>query len=94
MDNSIRGATDSVAWRLHCIPCRRRADSLIARVRRDLPDPSFFDGEPHRLNRSLAYSASVVRERDPEPAKLYSVLSAHRTLVGCAVRPAGSENES
>ena len=44
LDNSIHSAADSVDWRLYGFPRRRRTNSLIARIRRDLVDLAFRNG--------------------------------------------------
>jgi hypothetical protein len=45
LDDLIRRSTCSLAWRFHCVPRSRRADPLLARVRGDLSDPTFCDGQ-------------------------------------------------
>jgi len=59
LDHSISGAAGSLDRRFHCVPRGRRANSLVAHIRRDLPDPAFCDGEKDRLS---AYSISGLSE--------------------------------
>ena len=45
MDNHIRGATDSLAWRFHCVPRRGRTDPPVACIRSDFLNPPFCNGQ-------------------------------------------------
>lgn len=45
LDDLIRDSTGSLAWRFHGVPRSRRADPLVARIRGDLSDPAFCDGQ-------------------------------------------------
>ena len=45
MDNLIRGATDSLAWRFHCVPRSGRTDPPVACIRSDFLNPPFCNGQ-------------------------------------------------
>jgi len=49
LDNFICCATDRVDWRLQRVPCCGRANSLVARIRGDIPHSAFCDGKKGSL---------------------------------------------
>ena len=57
----IRGSADCLDRRVHCVSRGRRADSLAARVRRDLSDLAFCDGQADCLGQELVCCAREKR---------------------------------
>jgi len=50
LDDTICCFADRLDRRVYGVPRGGRANSLIARIRRDLVDPSLCDGETNRLS--------------------------------------------
>ena len=61
MDDTIRGSIDSVDRRLHCVPCSRSFDPLVAGVRGDLSDLAFRNGSTSGVARPGARPADHLR---------------------------------
>jgi hypothetical protein len=71
MDDTIRGSVDSLDRWLHCVPCSRRLDPLVAGVRGDLSDLAFCNGS----------TSSVARLGGHVPLINIRVRFAHAALV-------------
>ena len=63
LDDLIRGSASSMDWRIDRVPRSRRADPLVARIRGDLSDPTFCDGQTD----SIKITTTFLEKRHETP---------------------------